>query len=222
VNIEFLCDKMGLVVLSSSSSRRKSFLENKLKNTDFELIVSPISKKEPVGKIGIEVSSQVEKICKFKSDHEISEISKKMPLKNIDLVVVSDTLLEDPEDSKIPIGKPKNKEEALSMLLRLSGKRHRVWSSSGILFPPKSKFGKMKDGDWRVSFWTDYSIVEFDHLNEDRIIQLIESGSWINKAGGYDIMGEARENISLIGGEEVTVLGFSCRMVVAMFQFIYQ
>ena len=214
---------MGLVVLSSSSSRRKSFLENKLKNTDFELIVSPISKKEPVSKIGIEVVSQVEKICKFKSDHAISEISKKMPLKNIDLVVVSDTLLEDPEDSKIPIGKPKNKEEALSMLLRLSGKRHRVWSSSAILFPPKSKFKKMKgDDDWRISFWTDYSIVEFARLNEDRIIQLIESDSWKNKAGGYDIMGEARESISLIGGEEVTVLGFSCRMVVAMFQFIYQ
>ena len=212
---------MGVIVLASESSRRKKFLNSKLKDLDIDLIIAPISEDEPESKIGIEVFTQVEEICRFKADSAIYEISKNMPIQDIDLVLVSDTLLEDPDDSRIPLGKPMNKEEAVSMLLRLSGRRHKVWSSSAVLFPPGSKFQRIKDSDeWMVRHWTDYSIVEFENLSNDRIIQLINGNSWKNKAGSYDIMGEARENLSLIEGDEVTVLGFSIRMIDSVMKII--
>ena len=205
---------MGLIILASASSRRRKFLNSRLNHIDYDLIIEPISEKEPDSKVGIEVSTQVEEICRFKANSAISEISKKIPIHNNDLVLVSDTLLEDPEDSKMPIGKAKNKEDALVMLLRLSGKRHKVWSSSGILLPPGSRYQQIKDNkNWSVSLWTDYAIVEFERLEDNRIVQLINSNSWKNKAGCYDIMGEARKNLCLVEGDEVTVLGFSTRMI---------
>ena len=214
---------MGLVILASASSRRRRFLNSILNDIDYDLIIEPISEKEPDSKIGIEVSTQVEEICRFKANSAISEISKKMPIHNNDFVLVSDTLIEDPEDSKIPIGKAKDKEDALVMLLRLSGKRHKVWSSSGILLPPGSKYQQIKDNkDWSVSVWTDYAIVEFERLEDNRIIQLINGNSWKNKAGCYDIMGEARRNLCLVEGDAVTVLGFSMRMMDTLMKIISQ
>ena len=223
VNTEFLCDKMGLMILASASSRRRKFLNSKLNGIDFDLVIAPISENEPGSEIGVKVSTQVEEICRFKANSAISEISKKIPINDIDLVLVSDTLLEDPDDSKIPIGKAVSKEDALVMLLRLSGKRHKVWSSSALLFPPGSKFQQIKDNEeWSVSYWTDYSIVEFEKLSDNRIIQLINGNSWENKAGSYDIMGEARKNLTLVEGDEVTVLGFSIRMIDTMMKIINQ
>ena len=41
------------------------------------------------------------------------------------------------------------------------------------------------------------------------MISLVESDSWIGKAGGYDLAGAASQSTKIIEGDEVTVLGFS-------------
>ena len=40
---------------------------------------------------------------------------------------------------------------------------------------------------------------------------MLDRGSWIGKAGGYDLAGRAGEFSRVIEGEEVDVLGFSSR-----------
>jgi len=93
-------------------------------------------------------------------------------------------------------------------LLRLSGKRHRVWSSTAILVQKNKQYQSLYS-DWRYKIWTDYAIVEFDDLSEEDIIGLVESNSWVGKAGGYDLAGSAGQYTKIIEGDEVTVLGFS-------------
>ena len=125
-----------------------------------------------------------------------------------EIIIVSDTIVEDPDNSMIPMGKPKNELQATNMLLRLSGKRHRVWSSTAILMKKNEEYIPIH-GEWRYKIWTNYSIVEFVQLTDENIISLIESNSWNGKAGGYDLAGDASEYTKLIHGEELTVLGFS-------------
>ena len=101
---------------------------------------------------------------------------------------------------------------ATSMLLRLSGKRHRVWSSTAFLVRDNDEYEKISS-KWSYKIWTDYAIVEFDDLNEEDIIGLVESDSWIGKAGGYDFAGHAGKHTKIIEGDVVTVLGFSKKAI---------
>ena len=135
-----------------------------------------------------------------------------------DIILVSDTLVEDPDDERAALGKPKDESSAAFGLIRLSGRRHRVWSSTAIL---SRKMGDIDVGeDWRATIWTDYAIVEFEHMGEDEIIDLINSRSWEGKAGGYDLAGAAGEFASVVDGEEVTVLGFSNRAIDSLGVFL--
>ena len=53
--------------------------------------------------------------------------------------------------------------------------------------------------------------MEFDEIGTDGMEDLIGSGSWFGKAGGYDLAGKAGSFSKVIEGEDVTVLGFSAR-----------
>lgn len=114
-----------------------------------------------------------------------------------DMVVVSDTLLADPDDMEQTLGKPGDSVEAAMMLHRLSGRRHQVWSATGIQFM----------GKW--SFFVEHSIVEFEDLSDERLVELVLNESWKGKAGGYDLAGPMGLHASLIEGEESTVLGIA-------------
>tara|TARA_B100000902_G_C26783373_1_gene656151 strand:- start:9 stop:539 length:531 start_codon:yes stop_codon:yes gene_type:complete len=138
----------------------------------------------------VEVEEQVLEICKKKADAIKN-------LEDFDLIIVSDTMLADPDVDKVALGKPKDEVEAAMMLHRLSGRRHRVWSSTGIYF----------SGTW--IFYTDSSIVEFQQLSDEDLVELVLNGSWKGKAGGYDLAGEMSKFASLIDGSQSTVLGIA-------------
>ena len=195
------------VLLASASRRRFSCLEKIL---DFEVHMQALSSTEKSLINGKSVELQVTEICLKKAENAALEwsIIEKEEGNIPEIIIVSDTIVEDPDNSMIPMGKPKNELQATNMLLRLSGKRHRVWSSTAILMKKNEEFIPIH-GEWRYKIWTNYSIVEFVQLTDENIISLIESNSWNGKAGGYDLAGDASEYTKLIHGEELTVLGFS-------------
>ena len=127
------------------------------------------------------------------------------------MVVVADTLVEDPEDPFVAMGKPDDVVAATAMLLRLSGRRHRVWSSTAVLWPPEAarEGTEVLHGGWSADIWTESAIVEFDDLPADVLAELILSNSWVGKAGAYDLAGQAGAHAALVEGHEVTVLGFA-------------
>ena len=136
------------------------------------------------------VDAQVLSICQKKS--------KAVPDGHgFDMVIVCDTLLADPDDMVSTLGKPKDTVEAAMMLHRLSGRRHQVWSATGIHL----------NGGWQ--FFVEHAIVEFDSLTDEQLVELVLSESWKGKAGGYDLAGPMGEYARLIDGHESTVLGIA-------------
>lgn len=173
------------VWLASASTRRQQMLTDLFPNLVSKALIG-VDETADDG----EVEQQVLQISKKKAD----AIKK---LDDFDLIVVSDTMLADPDTDRVALGKPKNEVEAAMMLHRLSGRRHRVWSSTGIYF----------SGRW--TFFTDSSIVEFQKLSDEDLVELVLSGSWKGKAGGYDLAGDMGEYASLVDGSESTVLGIA-------------
>ena len=201
---------MPVVLLASASARRRAWLSERLKGMDTALEVTSLLAPEPPPASGLEVRAQVEQSCLSKARAAVMELTVRGSHELPDFTLVADTLVEDPDDPLVPLGKPQNKASATAMLLRLSGRRHRVWSSTAILHPPGETRGtKALHGGWTADVWTETSIVEFDELDDERVLGLIESESWVGKAGGYDMAGEARSNLGLVEGDEVTVLGFA-------------
>ena len=109
----------------------------------------------------------------------------------------------------MPMGKPEDGQHAMAMLLRLSGNRHRVWSSTALVYPPNGQGEHSLHGGWSADIWTESAVVEFDQLSQERLIELVSSESWKGKAGAYDLAGAASQDARLVDGEEVTVLGFA-------------
>ena len=199
---------MASILLASASERRREIMAG-LVSESMRIESRALASDEIDPPSGIEVSERVEIICSAKAESASEEltISGESP----DYVVVSDTLVEDPNDPLVALGKPFDELMAASMLLGLSGRRHRVWSSTGILYSPscERKGTEILHGGWTADIWTDSAVVEFDELSQDNLANLVASGSWKGKAGAYDLAGMAGEHASLIEGAEVTVLGFA-------------
>ena len=207
---------MPLVTLASASERRRQILTEHLENLDTCLEFYTLREPEQEVSSGMEVNLQVESSCIRKAMAAVKERSSG---ENVaDIILVSDTLVEDPDDERAALGKPKDESSAAFSLIRLSGRRHRVWSSTAIL---SRKIGDVGVGDdWLATIWTDYAIVEFVNIGDDDIIDLINSRSWEGKAGGYDLAGAAGKFASVVDGKEVTVLGFSSRAIDSLNGFL--
>ena len=201
---------MPLILLASASERRRQILSEHLEDLDTCLEFCTLREPEQEVSSGMEVNLQVESSCIKKAIAAVKEMASEAE-NVVDIVLVSDTLVEDPDDQRAALGKPKDESSAAFSLIRLSGRRHRVWSSTAIL---SRKTGDISVGeDWLATIWTDYAIVEFVHMGDDDIIDLINCRSWEGKAGGYDLAGDAGKFASVVDGEEVTVLGFSNRAI---------
>ncbi len=75
------------------------------------------------------------------------------------------------------IGKPANKKDAIKILTLLSGKIHKVYTGFCVL--------NQKDSKILVDF--EKTEVEFRRLNKDEIVDYVNGGSPMDKAGAYGI-----------------------------------
>ena len=199
---------MTRILLASKSERRISWLKENLEDSDFRFFSSGLISTEIKAPQGFEVKRQVEIVCQSKAESARAEnkLSRNRRGEKYDAILVSDTMIEDPDDHKLSIGKPKDALTATSNLIRLAGRKHRVWSSTSILLPREVSRGESK---WDNVNYTSYATVEFSDLGEDEIYKLVSSESWRGRAGGYDLAGSAGQFCRVVEGEEVTVLGFS-------------
>ncbi len=200
------------VLLASKSERRFQWLDQNLSSLGVRIESRTLVASEISAPQGLEVRKQVEMICRDKARNASIEqsVSESGDGPKYDVILVSDTMIEDPDDSRFSIGKPNDNLVAASILMRLSGRRHKVWTSTSILFPPgNEEKGDVIEGGWIERNYTSSATVEFSDLNHDSMEELVSSESWKGKAGGYDLAGIAGKYCHLIEGEEVTVLGIS-------------
>ena len=172
------------VWLASNSPRRFSMLEP-LFSTLIQRAVDGVDETPPKGP----VEHQVLTICQRKAAG-ISNIAH-------DVVVVSDTMLSDPDDHSLSLGKPRDEVHAATMLHRLSGRYHQVWTATGVHY----------NGAWH--YWCESAVVSITELTDEVLTGLLSSRSWEGKAGGYDLAGPMGEHAHLVEGHEATVLGIA-------------
>ncbi|PPA71547.1 Maf family protein [Jeotgalibacillus proteolyticus] len=167
------------IILASASPRRKELLS--YLNLPFTIYPSPF---EETFSPSDDPCTVVTKLAKGKA----VEVAKQFPQS---IVIGSDTIV---AGSKI-LGKPKNEEEAVSMLKELSGSTHSVWTAVSIISPERIKtFAEQVE----VTFWP---------LSEEEIQAYVKTSDPYDKAGGYGIQSGGSLFVKQIVGDYYAVMG---------------
>jgi nucleoside triphosphate pyrophosphatase len=104
-------------------------------------------------------------------------------------------------DSVVAVGrrilpKAETKDEALSCLKLLSGRRHKVVGGLALAVPGGKVRTRLVE-----------TVVRFKRLEPREIEAYVASGEWQGKAGGYAIQGRAAEFVAFISGSYSNVVG---------------
>lgn len=179
---------MEKIILASQSPRRKQLLE--WAEVDFEICVVPTDESYPKDLSSTDVAIH---IAKQKAKALIHKTFSKTILA-ADTIVVLDTEI---------IGKPKNRADAISILTKLSGKKHEVITGVVIL-----------NGEQEISF-ADITQVEFHPLTQEQVEFYIDKYKPYDKAGAYAIQEWIGvTGIKSIQGDFYNVMGLPISRVV--------
>ncbi len=177
---------MKKIILASASPRRREILENL--GLKFDIIISGAD--ETKLSTEIEPKLYVQEMALLKA----SEAAKAVGKSKDTLLISADTIVL--LDGEI-LGKPKDREDAFSMLSKLSGKTHEVitgfcvmdlWSANAVCRAEVTK-------------------VEFKNLTPDIIKSYIDSNEPMDKAGSYGIQGKGGILVQKIDGDYFNVVG---------------
>ncbi|HAT4242031.1 Maf-like protein [Clostridium perfringens] len=172
------------VILASKSPRRVEILEKIVK--EFEVVQSNFDENT------IDFKGDIEKYVKDLSKNKAIEVSKR--LNEPSIVIAADTVVF--QDGKV-LEKPKNEEDAFSMLSSLSGNTHKVYSGICLI----------NTYDDTVVTDCDCTEVRFSELNPRQIRNYINSGEPMDKAGAYGIQGLGGAFVEGIKGCYYNVMG---------------
>ena len=160
---------MNKIILASKSPRRKQLLE--WAEVPFEIIVKETDEWFPPGMKPEDVAIYIAKAKALAVQQEVDTSQTILAADTI--VVIGDNIL----------GKPVHREDAVSMLLALSGAQHKV--ITGVV---------LKKGDKEIAF-ADVTDVEFHDLSVEQIEFYVDKYKPYDKAGAYAI----QEWIGVVG-----------------------
>ena len=180
---------MQKIILASQSPRRKQLLE--WAEIPFEVRVKETDEHFPPGLSAEEVAVYIARNKAMAVQAELA--SDEVVLAADTIVVLGESI----------IGKPVHREEAVSILLALSGEKHRV--ITGVV---------IRKGDQEIAF-ADVTEVEFHDLTIDQIEFYVDNYKPYDKAGAYAI----QEWIGVVGirsinGDFYNVMGLPVSKVV--------
>lgn len=179
---------MQKIVLASQSPRRKQLLE--WAEVDFDIVVKETDESYPAG---ISLEETAIHIARNKAI-AVKELAGERIILAADTIVVLGSEV---------IGKPKDREDAVSILSRLSGKKHQVITGVCI-----------RQGDKEISF-AETTEVEFHPLTKEQLEFYVDQYKPYDKAGAYAI----QEWIGVVGikqinGDFYNVMGLPVSRVV--------
>lgn len=180
-NIADLLGKRKFILASSSPRRAEILTKEKV---EFEIKI-PHNYKEQ--NIFSDPVSHVLELSKRKAQSVADEVMDGIIL-GADTIVVLDGEI---------LGKPKDKDEALFFLKKLSGRLHQVYTGVTLI----NKFTGEMISDY------DLTEVKFNQLNEEKILNYIATGEPMDKAGAYGIQGMGSFLVDHIEGSLNNVIG---------------
>ncbi|MBK6935810.1 MAG: septum formation protein Maf [Chitinophagaceae bacterium] len=180
---------MNPIILASQSPRRKQLLE--WAEVPFEIITKDTDENFPPGLQPEEVAIHIARNKAVAVQQDIA--TDKVVMAADTIVVLGNNI----------IGKPVHREDAVSILLALSGEKHRV--ITGVV---------IRNGEEEIAF-SDITEVEFHHLSVEQIEFYVDKYKPYDKAGAYAI----QEWIGVVGiksvnGDFYNVMGLPVSRVV--------
>lgn len=169
------------MILASQSPRRRELLS--LITENFRIIPA---KGEEILPEKISPENAVLTLSEQKADEIFAENKG-------ELIIAADTIVA--IDGKI-LGKPRDENDAFSMLKTLSGRVHEVFTGVCAVFPSGEK----------VRFFEETK-VEFYPLSDEEINAYIKTGEPMDKAGAYGIQGKGALLVKRIDGDYYNVMG---------------
>ena len=179
------------VILASKSPRRKELLSEIFEK--FEIITADAD--ESLGSMTPKDGVRELAIRKGRALIELQESLGEDFSQS--LIISSDTLV---EKGGVPYGKPRDEEDAMRMLLSLSGASHNVHTGVAVHYRGRVLSGVASTG------------VNFRSLSTEEILEYIATGEPMDKAGAYGIQGGAGKFVESIDGDFDTVVGLSVRL----------
>ena len=173
-------------ILASKSPRRKELLSKIVE--DFEIITRETDETLPCG---THPKEGVRLLAVRKGGAVCDEVGSDF------LIISSDTLV---ELDGVPLGKPADEEDAVAMLLSLSGRVHNVHTGVAVHYK-----GKVYSG-------SDTSQVTFKNFDEQEARDYVSTGEPMDKAGSYAIQGIGARLVQKYEGDFDTIVGLSLKL----------
>jgi septum formation protein len=171
-----------VLVLASASPRRKELLQQI--GVPILIIVAGI---EENSRNGESPRDFVLRMAREKALEVLNERGDSLPVLGSDTAVIVDGEI---------LGKPGCRKEAVSMLSRLSGRTHEVYSAVAVAV-----------SEDEIHQALNITRVTFSELDRAWIESYCDTGDPMDKAGAYGVQGKAAEKISRIEGSFYGVMG---------------
>ncbi len=176
------------IILASASPRRRELLEN-VGVRDMKIIPAHGEEHAPEGASAAEAVAAI-------SRGKAAEVAEQCAPG--DVIIAADTVV--CVDGDI-LGKPHSEEEAKTMLRRLSGREHEVYTGVTVIYR----------GEMRCS--VERTLVRFRAMTAAEIDAYVATGEPMDKAGAYGIQGVAGLFVEGITGDYFNVMGLPvCRL----------
>jgi septum formation protein len=182
-------DEPPLLILASASPRRRQLLAQA--GVDFEIVESGIDERREETESGPDFATRM--ACE-----KAIAVSARRPDA---LVLGADTVVEIDGDI---LGKPHDAAQARTMLHRLSGRVHRVFTGFAL-----ARGGRVAE---RAAIVSE---VRFRTLAGPEVERYIATSEPYDKAGGYAIQGDAGDFIAAVDGSTANVMGLPIDEVLA-------
>ncbi len=170
------------IILASTSPRRRYLLEQA--GLKFTVVASRFEETTAT-------PEEPETYVRQMAEGKAGEVAQRYPeywVIGADTIVLIDNTI---------LGKPQSQDQAKSMLARLSGRTHRVFTGFCICCRTANRY-------YCETVWTD---VRFKKLSGPEIDWYVASGEPLDKAGAYGIQGLGTFLVKSINGSYTNVVG---------------
>ena len=179
-------------VLASASPRRRQLLEEA--GLSFSIEVPDVEERGVPGELPEQLAPRL-------AADKAHAVARRVPPRAV--ILAADTLVVLGTDV---LGKPQDREEARAMLLRLSGKAHRVLTGYAVLRPED---GALETG-------VEESLVHIRGVSPQEAARYAAGGEPMDKAGGYAAQGEGGRFVESIDGLRSNVIGLPVEVVLPL------
>lgn len=185
------------LILGSGSPRRREILQTL--NIPIRVVPGDADERVSPGEIP---SAYLERVVREK----LASVAGRLNGSPMGGVLVADTIVLLHDEI---LGKPAGEEEARTMLDRLSGRSHEVWTRFAVASPHTPSV-PIHEETVKTSVW-------FRALTEEEVAGYARSGEGLDKAGAYAVQGLGSFAVQRIEGSYPNVVGLpSCEVVAAL------